>query len=118
MHPLSKDVDLSFLIGQELIQVCVGANELILNFQANARITVLSDFIAGGPDRESQRYSRPSEGAPAVFPLLHQSIIQARATESGGLLLVFVSGAFLEVCETSAEYESFWISHDGRNLIV
>jgi hypothetical protein len=59
----------------------------------------------------------PTRAAVALFSLLHEPVVGATATDQGGLLLTFKSGVRLEVLDTSAEYESFWISH-GSHLIV
>ncbi len=118
MYRLSKDASLSFLIGVELLQVCVGRNEVILNFDRNVRLTILSDFsvsIAGG---RSIIYKETITGAVALFPLLHDVIEQARATEEGGLFLKFRSGMCVEAFDTSEQYESFWISNGDKQIIV
>ena len=118
MYRLSQDASLSFLIGVELLQVCVGKNEVILNFDRNVRLTILSDFsvsVAGG---RSSIYQEITTGAVALFPLLHDVIGQASATEAGGLFLRFRSGMCVEVFDTSEHYESFWISNGDKQIIV
>ena len=118
MYPLSKDVDLSFLIGIELSQVCVGKNEVILHFDPEARLTILSDFAVSEPGAGSIRYGETTIGGVALFRLLHDVVVQAKATEKGGLLLQFRSGASLEALETSEQYESFWIEDANHRIIV
>jgi hypothetical protein len=118
MYPLGKDVDLSFFLGAQLLQVCVGKNELILNFDRSIRVTVLSDFIVTAPAGRSTAYGDPIKGAPSVLPLLHDRIEAARATDDGGLRLRFQSGSEVEIRDTSAQHESFWISNGDRLLIV
>ena len=119
MYPLPKHVDLSFLVGAKLLQCCVGENELILNFDKEIRITVLSDFAvkaAGGAS--VVRYTRPTGGAGAVLPLLGDTVTRATATDHGGLLLAFTSGAHLELFDTSVQFESFWIQHKKTQIVV
>lgn len=118
MYPLTTHTDLSFLPGAKLLQCCVGENELILNFDNDIRITILSDFavqVAGAP---LMRYTRPTAGAPAVFPLLGDTVTGATATNAGGLLLRFASGTHVELFDTSKEFESFWIRNRRTEIIV
>lgn len=56
MHKLSRDTDLTCLLGAELVQVCIGTNEVILNFDRGVRITILSDFALGEPNGPTVRY--------------------------------------------------------------
>jgi hypothetical protein len=53
MYRLPRETDLSFLLGAELLQVCVGMNEVILHFDREIRITVMADFAVarGAPNR-------------------------------------------------------------------
>ena len=118
MYRLGKDVDLSFLKDAQLLQVCVGKNELILNFDRGIRLTVLSDFVVSAPAGRPTEYQDPIQGAPSVLPLLHDSIAAARATDDGGLRLRFQSGSEVEIRDTSTQYESFWIQNGDRKLIV
>ena len=118
MYRLSKDVDLGFLVGVELHQVCVGKNEVILNFDHDVRITILSDFAVGNRDAPFTKYHDASTGAIALLPLLHCTVSHAKATDEGGLLLTFGSGVRLEVFDDSDQYESFWIAHGEQQIII
>ncbi|HYV49931.1 MAG TPA: DUF6188 family protein [Myxococcaceae bacterium] len=118
MYRLGKDVDLSFFYGAQLLQVCVGKNELILNFDRGVRVTILSDFVVKVPAGNPVPFRGPAQGAPSVLPLLHDWIEAARATDDGGLHLRFRSGSEVEILDTSTQYESFWIANRERKLIV
>ena len=59
-----------------------------------------------------------TSAAVAIFPLLHEPIVQATATETGGLLLVFRSNYCIEILDTSTQYESFWIKYGDTEIIV
>jgi hypothetical protein len=117
MYRLSKDEDLRFLLNAELIQVCVGKNEVILNFDNDARITVLSDFHVRTP-KFDERFSEPVLGARAVCEFLHYAVGGATATSEGDLELRFSSGGSLKIFDTSDQYESFLISFRGKEIVV
>jgi hypothetical protein len=118
MYRLSKQTDLSFLVGIQLLQVCVGRNEVILNFDNDARITILSDFATGKHGDVLHRHQQPTSGALAIFPLLHSTVAQAVVTASGGLLLIFSTAECLEIFDTSSQYESFWIMRGDTKIVV
>lgn len=118
MNGLSPDIDISFLLGTSLLQVCVGKNDLILNFDRDVRITLLSDFSFQEKDGLPEIYRETTVGAIALFLLLHDTVEQASATEGGGLMLKFASGRILEAFDTSQQYESFWIANGDQQIIV
>jgi hypothetical protein len=118
MYGLKPDEDLSFLIGVEVIQVCIGVNEVILNGDRDVRITILSDFSVSRQGGAMARFDDPREGASALVELLNESIASAEATAAGDLRLVFASGAELVAFDTNKQYESFWIKGSGREIIV
>ncbi len=118
MYRLSKDADLSFLRGVELQQVCVGCNEVILNFDQDVRITILSSFaVAYKRGVPPIRYDDASGGS-AFLALLHGTVSRGEPTDEGGLLITFRSGASITVFDDSDQYESFWLSNGNKQIIV
>ena len=118
MYRLSKDTDLSFLLEAEMLQVCIGSQEVILNFDRRVRVTILSDFTVTPSGAPPTVYQKAAIGGVALLPLLRDTIVAAAATEQGGLSLTFRSGTCLEVHDTSDQFESFWISDDNHQIIV
>ena len=118
MYHLSTTEDISFLAHAEIIQVCVGANEVILNFDGSIRITILADFSVTMNNGMVVRYDDPRKGAAALIELLHDSIVTAEATINGDLRMQFASGTELVVFDSSSEYESFWIKEPNKEIIV
>lgn len=118
MYRLSALEDLSFFRGIDLLQVCVGKNELILNFDKNVRVTILSDFAVELVGGLGQRFDDPVEGSKVLVSLLHESVAEAQATPDGDLRIRFVSGSCLLVFDTSSQYESFLIRHGTREIVV
>lgn len=117
MYGLSKERDLSFLLGSELLQVCIGRNEVILNFTADIAITVMSAFSVR--NLESVRdFDEPMAGALEWVQLLHDTVVEASATDGGGLELRFASGRSVTLLDDSPQFESFWIRFSGGEIIV
>jgi hypothetical protein len=118
VYRLKADEDLRFLVDTELLQVCVGRNEIVLALFDNIRITVLSRFSVAGVGDTAKEYEDPVEGAPALLALIGDTVVSARAREDGGLCLVFRSGAVVSVYDDSDEFESFTIANGTRLIVV
>lgn len=118
MYRLPPETDLAFLRGARLLQVCIGVNEVILHFDDDLRITLLSDFAVAPKGEASARYTEPAAGCPALVRLLDEGIADAAVAAHGGLILRLDSGAMIEAFDTSDQYESFWIEGKQRRIIV
>lgn len=118
MYRLSKEVDLSFLHGVTVLQVCIGANELIVNCDRGVRLTLLSEIAVRPPGGAVGIYSETASAAMPLVRLLHDVVVEALATDVGGLMLKFASGASLEAFDTSDQYESFWIQNGDDKIVV
>jgi hypothetical protein len=109
MFPLSKDIDLSFFRNKLLLQVCVGKNEVILNFDGDVKLTILSTFRVSSDASGEVEYDESAAGGARLLSLLHDTARLATPTADGGLQLAFESGTVLVLLDTSKQYESFWI---------
>lgn len=118
MYPLPHDTDLSFLVGSELLQVCVGLNEVILNFDRDVRITMLTHFAVETLPSGLVRYENSITGGPALLFLLHEQIVAASATDEGDLIVTFRTGARLLVYDTSNQFESFYVAKGDVQIIA
>jgi len=117
MYRLPLDADLSFLVGADLLQVCVGENEIILNFERGRKITLLAEFSVVDKEGSLTTYEDAKGGATALLPLLGDKVCRAVPTQDGGLSLEFKSGQGVQVPDRSDEFESFWIT-DGHHQII
>lgn len=118
MHRLPLDVDLSFFKGKPLFQVCIGANELILNFDDNVSVNVSSRIGFSGPLGSHDTYEELPRAAPAVVALLNDVVVAAEGDAKGTLTLTFRSGVKLEFYDTSERYESYLITNGDQQIVV
>lgn len=118
LYRLPQDIDLSFLVGADLLQVCVGSNEVILNFSDDIRITMLSEFLIREPGGEQKSCREVGDGVLFLIGRLNEVITTAHRTNDGGLKIVFSSEAVLEISDQSDEFESFWINHRDKQIIA
>lgn len=117
MYGLSKNEDLQLMVGATLTQVCVGENEIILNFDKPVAVTILAEFAVSSYGGAAVRYEETRSGASSLFGLIGAPIERATVTDDGGLLITFSLGT-LEVFDTCKEYESIWIKLGDKQIIV
>lgn len=117
MYGLPSTLDLSFLCGKTLLQVCVGGADLILNFDGDLSITVTSSLGWINAQKAHNVYEDFSEAVSVVATLLNKSVVSARGNPSGTLTLEFVGDLTLELYDDSKQYESYVIKN-GSDVIV
>jgi hypothetical protein len=108
MYGIPKGTDLSFLEGCELLQVCVGEGEVILNFAPHVSIAIQSDVVIFLGEH-ARRHRAATAIGKAMLPFLRQSITEATGTTDGTLRLTWDSGASSSILDTWREYESYVI---------
>jgi hypothetical protein len=117
MYGLPDDIDLSFLEGATLLQVCLGENEVILRFDPDLSITIESTFRARTPARQGALFRDPRSAAAVLVELISDVITKAHGRTDGTLRLSFSRGGVLEIYDDSKQYESYQIQH-GKDLYV
>jgi hypothetical protein len=117
VYGLSADVDLSFLIGAVLIQVCVGENEVILNFDSEVSIMSAASVRYGGAGAMPETIDTAQGAGRALIGLLGQGVVSAEGSDDGTLRVLWSAGDRVEFLASWKEYESYTIRH-GETLIV
>jgi hypothetical protein len=118
MYGLPDDLDLTFLEGISLLQVCVGANEVILNFDRSVSITIESTFRIRTVSGQDDVYEDPRSASAALVGLISDSVARVSAETSGTLRLAFAGGGVLEIYDSSSQYESYQIRHGQQQYVV
>ncbi|HZW31910.1 MAG TPA: hypothetical protein VFF52_14455 [Isosphaeraceae bacterium] len=109
MHGLSRDVDLSFLCGQECIQVCVGMYQVILHLGESVHLSIESRCRLNGA--VVKKYDR-------LCRLVGQTVVEAQNEGCGSIAIKFSKGDILEITDDNQSYESYQISAPGIAIIV
>jgi hypothetical protein len=115
MYGVPMDLDLAFLHGAEVIQVCLGQYQVQLHFAPTASI-----FIQGGwelRDATATQISCPQYGPSPRFDPLHQllgrRVVSTEVMPPKWFGLQFDGGENLRVFDDSKEFESFQIEPGG-----
>jgi hypothetical protein len=119
MNGLPSDIDLSFLVGQELQQVCIGRHEAILHFGDAVSICIESEIgHKSNLGKLTAIYKTIAPSASMLVSLINSSIVKAYAESPGTLVLELCNGQVLEIYDANSEYESYQISYDNRVIVV
>lgn len=119
MYGLPLDTDLRFLEERALQQVCIGANEAILNFDDGVSLTIQTDVAHMSPEGNLiALYRSILPSVPTLVGLINATVKNARAMSPGTLVLRFSTGDVLEIYDSSTEYESYQVWHGSDVIIV
>lgn len=118
MHGLPADLDLTFLQGIVLLQVCTGANEVILNFDGDVSIAVESKCRVRDASGRETAFNHPRSSSAALTELLSDVVTEALGSTDGTLRLAFSRGAIVEIYDSNEHYESYQIRHGSRTYAV
>lgn len=117
MYKLPQDEELSFLLNKTLLQVCIGLNDLILNFDDQIVITITSCLGIISCSGNLVIHESFINSASDVLSLIGREITLVSGDAKGTLTLLFDNGVSLCAYDDSQEYESYTI-RNGNKLIV
>lgn len=118
MFGLRADVDLTFLVGRTLEQVCFGLHDLILNFDAQTSILITSCIEIGSKSGELRRHTDFRDGAPGLLLFVDDVVTKANGSSDGTLTLDFGGGGSLIIYDDSRQFESYVIKAGQRTIVV
>ena len=120
MYKFPDITQLSGLVHKRISQICIGENELILNFDGDSRLTVFSTFGVSNCGQEIQWFDSFVSGSNHVMSLLGQSIssLKIDADSNARMQVGFANGSVLHLTDEFDSYESLLINIDGRIIVV
>jgi hypothetical protein len=128
MYELDANLDLSFLIGLTLTQVCVGEFQLQLHFHQDVNVSIEESIACITPSSRSRwgcedSWTHASEGSDmkavvALLAYLGKTTIALQRMGKSGIVLTFENGSALEIFGDNTHYESYQISHRGGMIVV
>ena len=118
MKGLPNDIELGFLSGCELGQICFNLNQLFLKFDNDVELSIESVCAIRWPAGEQLQIDDSfRKEATHICELLGRQVSRARRAADGGLIVEFEGGVVLEVFNSHVRYESFQLRR-GRDLYV
>ncbi|WP_395543143.1 DUF6188 family protein [Neotabrizicola sp. sgz301269] len=110
--------ELNFLLGLPLLQVCMGANEVILNFDGEVSITIEAMISFRDTSGNEVNYSNLRSAASALVTLLPSSVDWLSMEENGTLILHFRAGCTLLIHKDSDMFESYQVRRADEVYVV
>jgi hypothetical protein len=118
MYGLDPEIDISFLIAREMIQVAIGLHQIIFAFDENVTLSVEGKFEYRSSSGSSVWTPGASSAAASTVALLGKKITDVHRHDRSLLELLFSSGDRLLVFDVSKEYESYQITRPGETIVV
>lgn len=118
MNGIPEKIDATLLLGANLIQVCIGENEVILRFDNETAVTLECEVGVTVGGAAPKRSSRSVSTGTAVLPLLGAKVVEITRKSSADLAIRFERDTVVTLHDSNARYESFSIINGSRQLIV
>jgi hypothetical protein len=118
MYGNLKNIDWSFMLGKELIQVCYGKHQTQLRFDGDLCVSIEAGIVHGHADLVLGKSRGRDQGIPSLIGLLGSSIEHVQTEGEDSLVLQFSNAHMLRVLKDEEPYESFSISVPGKLTIV
>ena len=105
-----------FLLGAELIQVCVGANEVILNFYPDG--TSVTVFDVAGFLLNNKFMFEPLVGIQRQIRQIGKKVTGFTIINDNTAMIVMSDGAEIVLKDDSPKFEAVTFQHDGKVAVV
>jgi hypothetical protein len=111
MYGIPAELDLSFLHGAELIQVCLGQYQVQFHFHPAASISVEGgwELLNDAGEWIDHSHDVPERPPYQLHRLLGRRVANSEVTAPKSFALCFEGGEVLRVFDDSEQYESFQI---------
>jgi len=119
MYGLDRSISFQFLVGKELLQLCIGLYQLILNFTEHVVITAECIIRMTNTDGSVVELSSDKpELSKQLVCLLGSTVENVVFEDHGELTLVFSQGYKLTITDSNEDEESFTITTPDQEIIV
>ena len=117
MYRMPKKERLNSLLSKELIQVCIGCNEVIFHFEDNCSIMV-SSCIRHITKENEFLYEKLWIGEIHLNTLLGSKILETAILDDKSLAVHFSNGSSIVLFDDDDNYEAIKFDIDGDIIIV
>ena len=118
MYGLDKNENINFLVGKELLQVCVGAFQVILILDNDITITLECEYEYEFNSQKINCSSDIPEQACSLLKSLGSKITNISNLGNGDIELGFSGGSVLKIYDSNKNSESYQIISPQKDIIV
>jgi hypothetical protein len=118
MYRFGDGSQLNSLVGQDVLQVCLGEFETQVVF-SEARLSMEGGYVHRIPaEKRENRQTRSSSGPNELYRLVGKSVANAKVLSPESGELVFSNGDTLTLIDDSDQYESFVLTLPDKIIVV
>jgi hypothetical protein len=118
MYGLPSDPNIEVLKNESLIQICIGENDLILNFSGNISLAVYSSVGLGQSNNSMTSFTDFIAVSPQLLRLLSRKVLDVKWDKDGTISIKFENNAIVEVYDDSEQFESYTIRMPSGLVVV
>jgi len=118
MYGLPKTIDLSFLSGRTLCQICIGEFQVQFNFDARVRIHVENPFTYVDANGMTEHVKTAPSSAGVVSNLIGKVTSEITPSDNGTLEVKFSTGEKLILYDDNPAYECYTIRRGDQTIAV
>ena len=118
MYGIPENVDWSFLLNKELLQVCIGLHEVCLRFEGDVVIDIECAFQHFTDGSGSAAPSGLQQSASTLTSLLGARITCAVTRAGKSLELTFSNSEVLTIHDSNECHESFHIRSPQIQIVI
>ncbi len=115
---MGEAIDLNWIIGKELLQVCIGLYQVILRFTHQLSITIECQYSLSTQEAVVEASGDNPEISKDLVCLLGCSIYSCHQHENGEFVLDFSNGYSLKLLPETTGTESFSITDEKFEILV
>ncbi len=118
MYGVPDSAEWSFLVGREVLQVCIGLHQVSLRFDGQVSMNIECDFDhTPVADTLHSRSGLPQKAAGLVS-LPGSKVISATSKDGKILEIRFANKETLKLYDSNELYESFQVTTSEKEIIV
>lgn len=118
MNGLPEDIDLSPIVGRQLVQLRFGAWNVGFEFDGPVRVVVESTILICGKDGASRRIEDFRAGASDLCRLIGLNVVGADRSSAGGITLQMSSGDVVDLENSVTAHEAFQLYIGDRTFVA
>jgi hypothetical protein len=118
MIEIPIDFDFSFVVGCTLLQLGIGQNEIILNFDSKVHILVEVSIKLKTPDNRIIICNAQGSDCVGIPKLLGKQVIKCGRVDSKTMKVEFEDGSTLEMSDAKQFHESYSVMVDMKRVLV
>ena len=118
MYGVPDSAEWSFLVGREVLQICVGLHQVTLRFDGEVSMDIECEFDRSGPTVVPPSGTTLPSKAMGLVSLIGSKVVSVASENRTTLAIAFTNQETLKVHDSNQIYESFQVTSPDKEIIV